>query len=82
MNIAMEISMYPLANDYVPEIRRFIDNLAGQPGIKVTTNTMSTQVFGNIDLVMDALRDGLRRSWSSDGKAVFVIKLINSDLSP
>ena len=82
MNISIEVSMYPLADIYVPAIQEFINFLANSPGIDVQTNTMSTQVFGNLDHVMDALRDGLKASYSSDGKAVFVLKIINSDLRP
>ena len=78
----MEISMYPLADEYIPLIKAFIDDLAARPGIDVKTNTMSTQVFGDLDHVMDALREGLRSNWTAQGKSVFVLKLINSDLRP
>ena len=82
MNISMEISMYPLAAEYIPLIRTFIEGLAVRPGIEVKTNTMSTQVFGDLDLVMNALREGLRESWTEQDKSAFVVKLINSDLRP
>ena len=82
MNISLEISMYPLANEYVPAIQEFIDFLASCPDVAVKTNTMSTQVFGLIDPVMNALRDGLKDAYRSDGKSVFVVKIINSDLRP
>lgn len=80
MNISLEISMYPLAADYVPQIKAFIDDLKTRAGIAVETNAMSTQVFGDLDIVMEAVREGLRESWSADGKSIFVMKLINSDL--
>ncbi len=80
MNISMEISMYPLADEFVFAIGSFIERLAARPGIRVVTNSMSTQVFGELDAVMEALREGLRESWSEEGKSVFVLKLINSDL--
>lgn len=82
MNISLEISMYPLADDFIPAIQSFIDFLANAPEVEVKTNTMSTQVFGEIDPVMNTLRDGLKESYMSDGKAVFVLKIINSDLRP
>jgi hypothetical protein len=31
---------------------------------------------------MNGLRDGLRMAYSANGKAVFVVKIINSDLRP
>lgn len=74
--------MYPLADEYVPAIQGFIDFLAGTEGIKVSTNTMSTQVFGELDRVMNSLRDGLKQAFDSGQKSVFVLKIINSDLRP
>lgn len=82
MKISVEISMYPLADQYVPAIRQFIDQLAGSAGVEVITNTMSTQLFGDLDAVMDALREGLGRAFDANGKAVFVMKIINSNLRP
>lgn len=82
MNISLEISMYPLAEDYIPAIQGFIDSLANNRGLEVRTNTMSTQVFGSLDRVMNALQEGLAAAYSADGKAVFVLKIINSDLRP
>jgi hypothetical protein len=45
-------------------------------------NTMSTQVFGDYDLVMDTLKDEMRRSYEQFGKAIFVCKFIGSNLDP
>ena len=82
MKISIEISMYPLADEYLPAIEEFIGYLNKISGIEVKTNTMSTQVFGELDAVMNGLRDGLRMAYSANGKAVFVVKIINSDLRP
>ena len=48
MRISVEISMYPLKDEYIPGIQAFIDRLNKYPELKVITNTMSTQVFGGL----------------------------------
>jgi uncharacterized protein YqgV (UPF0045/DUF77 family) len=79
MDIGVEISLYPLRSDYVPQIHAFIERLRGDARLKVVTNSMSTQVFGGFEAVMDALRGGLGASFASMGpgaeRAVFVMKV-------
>ena len=82
MEISVEISKYPLADDYIPYIKGFIDRLNCVDGLTVITNTMSTQVFGDYDLVMDTLKTEMRNSWETFGKAIFVCKFIGSNLDP
>lgn len=82
MNVSLEISMYPLADEYIFAIQAFIDSLGSRTDLEVVTNTMSTQVFGEFDAVMDALRAGLAEAWQEPGKSVFAMKIINSDLRP
>ena len=57
MRIAVDISLYPLDADYVPPIKDFIERLNRQPGLRVETNAMSTQVSGEHDRVFAALAD-------------------------
>ena len=82
MEISVEISKYPLADDYIPYIKDFIDRLNAVEGISVVTNTMSTQVFGDYDLVMDTLKTEIKRSWETFGRSVFVCKFIGRNLDP
>ena len=72
MELSVEISKYPLADDYIPAIKDFIERLQAIEGLSVVGNTMSTQVFGDYDLVMDTLKDEIRRSYEQFGKAIFV----------
>ena len=82
MQLSVEVSLYPLKNEYIPTIKAFIDRVNEHSGLKVITNTMSTQIFGDYDVVMDTLRDEIRYSFEQHGRAVFVCKFIDSDLSP
>jgi hypothetical protein len=76
MDIGVEISLYPLRNDYIPPIRGFIERLNADGRFKVLTNDMSTQVFGRYEDVMEALTRELRPTFEREGKAVFVMKVL------
>ncbi len=76
MEIAVEISMYPLTENYLAPIQGFIDALRANPRLQVLTNTMSTQVLGEYDEVWDALREAVRGSLEAGPRAVFVTKFL------
>lgn len=76
MKIGVEISLYPLTQEYIPPIRGFIDRLNADGRFKVVTNDMSTQVFGQYDDVMGALTRELRPTFERDGKSIFVMKVL------
>ena len=76
MDIAVELSLYPLRADYIPTIKDFIDRLHADGRLKVVTNSLSTQVFGDYDVVFDVLRRELRGTFDNTDKAVFVMKVI------
>ena len=82
MKISVEISLYPLNADYIPAIKAFIEALEREAGVTVAGNTMSTQVFGEADVVFDALKRLVQQSWAQHGKGAFVMKLLPGDLSP
>lgn len=81
MEISVEISMYPLKDGYVPAIEDFITGLNQYDDIEVTTNLMSTQVFGPADVVFAALQEQMARVHDAYGKSVFVCKFVNGDLN-
>ena len=80
MEMSVDISLYPLSDDYIPAIQEFIDRIANVPGILIKRNDLATQLFGDYDIIMDALRDEIRRSWETHGKGIFVIKFLMDDL--
>ncbi|MCF4008507.1 hypothetical protein [Rheinheimera sp. UJ63] len=82
MKLSVEISKYPLAKDYKAPIQAFIDLLADQADLHIITNTMSTQIFGDYDTVMQALQKCMKWSMQTYGKLVFVCKFIPGDLRP
>ncbi|MEE2700248.1 MAG: hypothetical protein VYD71_02660 [Bacteroidota bacterium] len=80
MDCSVEISMYPLNEDYKPSIIQFIKNLRKHPFIKVDTNGMSTQVFGDYKRVMKAINSEMGNTFLLEEKVVFTLKVINADL--
>ena len=80
MDCPVEISMYPLKEEFKPSIISFIKNLRKHPFIKVDTNGMSTQVFGNYKRVMQAINTEMENTFLNENSVVFTIKVINSNL--
>jgi len=74
--------MYPLTKNYESPILQFIEQLNQHKGIKIITNTMSTQIFGNYELVMSALTPEIRASLMAEPTTIMVLKIINADLTP
>ncbi|MDX3773476.1 YkoF family thiamine/hydroxymethylpyrimidine-binding protein [Chromatiaceae bacterium AAb-1] len=82
MKLTVDISKYPLANDYIPPIKGFIEQLNQYPDVKVITNALSTQVSGDYDQVMQLLQQSVKWSFERYGKVVFVCKFLHGDLLP
>lgn len=80
MKTSVEISYYPLDQEFVPPIREFIDRINKYDGLVAKTNGMSTQVFGEYDVLMPALVKEIRQSFENP-HSVFVMKIINADLN-
>ena len=80
MKVAVDISLYPLDADFIPPIKDVIARLNGHAGLEVWTNAMSTQLVGEFDDVMDALRQELGATFEQVPKAVFAIKILNNPL--
>jgi uncharacterized protein YqgV (UPF0045/DUF77 family) len=76
MRAAVEISMYPLSDPYRPLIRAFIDRLNAHADIVVKTNSMSTQIWGELSPVMQILSDEMARSADAGAQLVFVMKVL------
>lgn len=80
MKVSVEISYYPLNEEYVTHIKGFIQQLNLNPNIVVRTNSMSTQIFGDYEEVMNTLTPCIKDAFNLP-HSVFVMKVINADLS-
>jgi len=80
MKVAVDISLYPLDADFIPPIKDVIARLNDHAQLEVWTNAMSTQVVGEFDDVMDALRQEIGATFEQLPKAVFAIKILNNPI--
>ena len=80
MKISVDISMYPLAETFKKPILAFIHALQSNPEIVVRRNTMSTQIFGDFDVLMPLLNSNMKKAMETDKSVVMILKVVNSDL--
>ena len=80
MKASVDISLYPLADEYIPAIKEFIEAVQQYPEIVVVRNDLSTQLYGDYEQIMDLLKVEVRLSWEKYGKSIFVIKFLRDDL--
>lgn len=80
MKVAVDISLYPLADDFIPPIQDVIERLNQHDGISVVTNPMSTQLRGEFEDVMSALQQEVKTTFEKTPKAVFAIKILNNPI--
>jgi uncharacterized protein YqgV (UPF0045/DUF77 family) len=80
MKVAVDISLYPLDADFIPPIKDVIERLNQHDRLEVWTNAMSTQLVGEFDDVMNALRQEIGTTFEQLPKAVFAIKILNNPL--
>jgi uncharacterized protein YqgV (UPF0045/DUF77 family) len=81
MQVAVDISLYPLDAEFVPPIKNVIARLEACAGIEVEKNRMSTQLRGEFDIVMAILTRELRTTFEAVPKAVFAIKILNNPIN-
>ncbi len=81
MRVAADISLYPLADDFVPAIDDVIERLNSHQSIEVITNPMSTQIRGEYDDVMAAINCEIKTTFEASPKAVFAIKILNNPIA-
>ena len=78
MFLSVQLSCYPLTDDYKPPIRAVIERLE-KTGLEIFPGRMSTEMFGEYDEVMRVLSDTMKWSFEEYGKAVFVAKIMEGD---
>ena len=81
MQVAVDISLYPLDADFVPPIKDVIERLSQHDGVSVEYNRMSTQLRGEYDDVVPVLMQEIRKTFEDVPKAVFAIKILNNPVN-
>jgi uncharacterized protein YqgV (UPF0045/DUF77 family) len=78
MIFTIEISHYPLINDYEEDIISFIQQLHEIPNIIVRTNAMSTQVKGEHFIILPAIGEIISKLGGKTSSTI--LKIIPRDL--
>jgi uncharacterized protein YqgV (UPF0045/DUF77 family) len=76
MQAAIEISMYPLKDDYIAPIDAVIEKLNSFDGLRIETFATATTLIGDYGLAMVAIKETIAWSYDKFGSAVFVTKII------
>ncbi len=79
MQVMVEISLYPLMNEYIEPIKQFIARLNEHAQLSIDTKATSTTVHGDYQTVMKVLGEEMQRTHEEVGQAIFVAKFLNFD---
>lgn len=74
MKATIEISMYPLSDDYIQRVLDFLEVLNQYENITVETNGLSTQIFGEYEDLMDILKLEIFKVLIAQN-AIFILKI-------
>ncbi|TVR81216.1 MAG: hypothetical protein EA409_06865 [Saprospirales bacterium] len=74
MEATVELSIYPLHDDYKGRVKDFLKKIRSHSGLTIESNGMSTQIFGPYDLMMDCLIPDIREALDHQ-QAMIVIKI-------
>jgi uncharacterized protein YqgV (UPF0045/DUF77 family) len=80
MRVAVDISLYPLAEEFLTPIKDVIRRLNEYESVEIETNAMSTQLRGEYADVMNVLDREIKRTFEQVPKAVFAIRILNNPL--
>lgn len=81
MRVAVDISLYPLADEFIAPIKDVVERLNEASSVEVETNAMSTQIRGEYEDVMAILNREIRATFDQCPKAVFTIRILNNPLA-
>ncbi len=80
MRVTAEMSLYPLQGQPLEKILGFIGIVKADARLEVVVNQLSTQVRGELDVVMNVLGKAIERSFAAGGSQALVLKVLNADL--
>lgn len=80
MNVSVDISLYPLTEDFLTVVDEFIQRLKNEPDLTVKVNDLSTQVFGEYQTVLSKVNAAMQTTHEKTPKAAFVMKVLNGHL--
>lgn len=79
MQVSVDISLYPLKEEYKAPILRFIEAMENEPEVEVVRNDLATQLYGDYRTVMNLLDKEIEQVLKANEASVFVIKLVGGN---
>jgi uncharacterized protein YqgV (UPF0045/DUF77 family) len=76
MDVGVELSFFPLQAEFLAPIRALLERLNAQNHVRVVTNSMSTQLYGEYGEVMRILTYELREALGASRRSVVMLKLV------
>ena len=80
MKLSIELTLTPLKNDFVASIKLFIKQLRGM-GFDILENPLSTQIYGDFDLIMDKLVPLIKKTFNEEESIMLHLKMVKGDRS-
>ena len=80
MRVTAEMSLYPLQGQPLEKILGFIETITSDSRLEVVVNQLSTQVRGELGVVMSTITTAIERSFGVGGSQALVLKILNADL--
>jgi uncharacterized protein YqgV (UPF0045/DUF77 family) len=76
MQVTIDISMYPMKEDFIPPIKGFIKTINTYSNLKIKTFPTSTVVQGEYHHAMNSVKETILVCQKDFNNAVYVIKVI------
>jgi len=80
MKISVELTLTPLQDNFEPPIIGFIKRLRDS-GLTVLENPLSTQVYGDYDMVMEVLKNEMKTALEAVDNGLLFMKIVKTDRS-
>lgn len=80
LKISVELTFSPLTDDFEEPIEEFIKKLRAS-GLTVKENPLSTQVYGDYDVVMNLINTEMKFALSNVDSGLMYMKIVKTDRS-
>jgi len=79
MEISVDISMYPLQEEFEKPILAFIKTLENVEQVEVVRNELSTQIHGDYKVIMALLEKEMFSVFTEIPNSIFVLKFVGNN---
>jgi len=79
MEISVDISMYPLQQEFEVPILAFISQLEKEDTVEVVRNELSTQIHGDYKTIMTLLEKEMFSVFTEIPDSIFVLKFVGNN---